>query len=717
MPLIPDPKANRRSAKKQKSQKDEKPASVKKKAAVKKERKSESQISRMSKSQSSGAKPKAKSKVKTGKSESKKPVRKKLKKNVSSRRKKVLVVLGVLLVVLAGAGWSGFTNANTMYLEALAAKDSLDNAQAAFTEQRFVDAQGDLEEVVTHLEASKQASDNLVWMKWIPWVSTQFKAVDHIIAGGIHGAEGAIHVAVVADTIFSAVDSEDASLSTIGPKKRKELLKAFSESTDTLRLAQEELSLSLDEFEQIPTEGVVAPLAVVIGPLKEQLPLIEQLVEKALPFLEVAPQVVGYPEEQTYLLLLQNNTELRATGGFIGSIGILKLKNGDIKDFKIDNVYNLDYAYRDNDDAPKVAPPEPISRYLSIYEWYLRDSNWHPHFPRSAEKAIEFYHLEDGPEPKLDGVIAIDQGLIKSLLTITGPVVAEGDEYTPDNLDELLHHKVEVSFEEDGRTNASRKDIIPKLGDILMDKMMSLPKSQWGVAFEVLLADLDEKSILLYFEDDYTQLLTEQLGWAGAIQAGYEGDYLMVVDSNLGALKTDRVMVRDFTYTVREENGEYLVDLVLNYTNNGVFDFFTSRYNSYTRIYVPRGSELIDSSGFRTHDRNVGGEEVQALVTQDDIVNRTVFEGFISIEPQTSNDITLTYKLPQAIAEQIREGEYRLYWQKQPGTENITSTVDITFGEDINGFTGVDGWEQTSNNTVRLNRALDTDGDLTVEFK
>ena len=641
----------------------------------------------------------------------------------SARRKRrhiVLAVMAAVVVLVVILGIIAVSSARTMYTEGLAAKADFDLAEASLTEQRFTDAHDQLGDVVVHLEASEQASARIFWMKWLPWVSTQFEAVDHIIAGGIHGAKGAQHISIVGDKIFNVVDGDDTSLAELGPKERRKILKTISETPEVFKEAQAELALAVAEFDQIPERGVVAPLAVVIEPLQDQLPLLNQLVNKALPFLEFAPQILGYPDEQTYLFLLQNNTELRATGGFIGSYGILKLESGDIKDFYTNNIYNLDYPHRDKiaaEEADVILPPDPIQKYLQVFEWYLRDSNWHPSFPKSAQKAIEFYQIEDGPEPQLDGVIAVDQAFIKSLLEITGPVEAEGDLYTPENLDDLLHEKVEISFEADGRTNASRKEIIGNLAGVLIDKILTLPKTQWGTAFEVVLRDLDQKSILLYFEDPASQDQAVKLGWAGAILDGYQGDYLMVVDSNLGAKKTDRVMKRNFTQELRKKDDNYIVDLTLNYQNDGFFDFFTTRYNSYTRIYVPRGSQLIDSNGFRTHDRNIGGELVQAATTQDEVSNRTVFEGFISIEPQTSEDITLQYKLPQHIADQIEAGEYSFYWQKQPGTEDVFTSSTLEFGARVDSLAGVDEWEQNGNTIMHSNREFLTDNDLTVQFK
>ncbi len=630
-----------------------------------------------------------------------------------SRKKKALIILGVIVVFGGLGSWSLYTNGMKLYDESLAAKDDFVFAQAALTEQRFTDAADNLTSAEQHLANAGDASDNLGWIKWVPWVSTQFKAVDNLLLGGEKIASALVGLSYVGDSIFSAIESDDVTISNITPKQRKAILEEISKSPETLRTVQSELAIAVDALNEIPDEGLLSPLAVATIPIKEQLPTLDQIVEKAIPFLEIVPGLVGYPDEKTYLFLLQNNTELRPTGGFIGTYGILILKNGDIKEFNTDNIYNLD--------SPKkqelfIDPPEAFSKYIGSTQWFMRDANWHPDFPITAEKVEEFYHLEDGPIDNIDGVIAMTPEVIHDLLELTGSITVDGEEYTSDNLTEKLQYKVEVGYRLEGTSDADRKEVIGDLAGQIMDRMLNLPKNQWGDLWTMAVENLDQKHLLIYSKDEQTQELVGELGWDGAM-VQTDGDYLMVVDANLAALKTDRVMTKDVEYAITKDGDRYKANLTLKYYNDGTIGTFTTRYRTYTRIYVPLGSELVQTSGFLTNDRYLGGDPVSAKVAQDDKINRSIFEGFISVEPKTEEIITLEYYLPDTVIQQIEDGTYELYLQKQSGTDNVWYDFTFDIGSKIDQTTAVDEVEEMSNNKVHLSNQLDVDKEVIIELR
>lgn len=628
-------------------------------------------------------------------------------------RKRRAIIIGGLITIVVALGIQAGLSGRTLYAESLAGKDAFLAAQTALTDQHFTDAADQLQLAEDHLTSAHKASSHLFWLKWLPWVSTQFKAVDNLLIGGIHIASALQDISYFADDIFSTISTDDATISNISAKDRKAILERLTNSPELISSVQADLLISVDALDAIPDKGVIAPIAVAVLPIQEKLPLIREMVEKAIPFLEVAPTIMGYPEEQTYLFLMQNNTELRPTGGFIGTYGILQLKNADIKQFETDNIYNLDVPVKDE---LHITPPEPMQRFLGSSQWFMRDSNWNPDFPTTAQKVEEFYHLEHGPIDQIDGVIAVTPDLIESLLEVTGPITVEGNEYNYENMTEKLQYEVEVGYRADGASDSERKEVIGTLASDLMSRLMSLPKNQWGDLFSQLVTNLEEKHIMIYSKNEQAQDLVSRLGWGGAIRE-HDGDYVMIVDANLAALKTDRVMDKQIEYSVTEENGDYIANLTLRYKNDGIFDFFTTRYRSYTRIYVPEGSELIETTGFLSNDRISGGSETPATVSLDEDLHKTVFEGFISVEPQTEDTMTLRYKLPQTVVEQIESGQYTLYVQKQPGTNNITFTGDIELDQSIKTSTGVDELEKDGNNKVHFSLPLETDQELTLELR
>ena len=127
----------------------------------------------------------------------------------------------------------------------------------------------------------------------------------------------------------------------------------------------------------------------------------------------------------------------------------------------------------------------------------------------------------------------------------------------------------------------------------------------------------------------------------------------MVVDANLAAFKSDSVMNKKISYTVSSGSDGLISHVTLNYQHNGGFDWRTTRYRSYTRIYAPLGSRL-----------NSSGNLADFTMTDDQALNKTVFGFFWSIEPGESSSASISYKLPKTIT----ANNYELYFQKQSGS-------------------------------------------------
>lgn len=623
--------------------------------------------------------------------------------NGMSKRKKLLLLLGTCIVIVVIIGAYTAWHVNAIYHAGLEAKNDLVQVQTDLQAKRYELLGSDFSKAQLNLASTSSHLASIRWLSWLPWVGTQYQAVDGLVASGVHVTAAGVIVADLGEVVFPLLeDSSAASLDHITGDQRQALLSAMAESPEQLTQVQTELAAAVTALETVPTSGVIAPLAAITLPIQDKLPLFNDIVDKALPFLKVAPGVLGYPSEKTYLVLFQNNTELRPTGGFIGSYGTLVVKNADIKSFNTQDIYNLDVPVKNE---LFITPPEPMQRYMGSTQWFMRDANWDPDFPTTAEVVEDFYFKEHGEANHLDGVLTLTPEVIHQLLYITGPITIEGDEYNAENFTHKLQYEVEFGFRVDGVSNDSRKQVIGKLASELLAKVKRTPRAQWAQLAEIIFTELNEKHILLYFNDPAAQDLIADLNWGGEIKQT-DSDFLMVVDANLAAYKTDRVMDKTIDYQLTPDGNSYKVHLTLHYKNNGTFDQFTTRYRSYTRIYVPEGSTLTASKGFMTNDRIQSGDPVAAEVMQDNTLHKTIFQGFLSAEPKTDEVITLDYILPQRIADQIKAGQYNMYLQKQPGTSNVVTSGDWEFGNDIGAFTELDGLSKTSHNKLHLNSPL-----------
>ena len=391
--------------------------------------------------------------------------------------------------------------------------------------------------------------------------------------------------------------------------------------------------------------------------------LVNSLSEKIDHPLMVLSDLAGYDSAKTYLVIMQNNHELRPSGGFIGVYGILKIRDGQIVSLDIDDSYALD---RLAESYLEVEPPVAIKKYLAD-KWFFRDANWSVDFPTSAEKLIWFYGEEGGLEG-IDGVIAFDPDFIASLLKVVGPLEALGEEFKAENFTDKLEYEVEMNYRERGISKTERKAVVGLLAGQLIDKVKQLPALSWFKVLNQVEQNLTAKHLLIYSKDPAIQKVLVANGWAGAVKPA-ANDYLLVADANMVALKTDRVVDKQINYLVQEnQNGELIAIVTLHYTNNGDYDYRTSRLRSYTRIYVPEGSELIAVQGAMSNDRGENpGTEGTVDVYQE--LNKTAFGAFWYINPGESKSLIFEYKLPARIKSAFTQEEvYTLFVQKQPGT-------------------------------------------------
>lgn len=375
--------------------------------------------------------------------------------------------------------------------------------------------------------------------------------------------------------------------------------------------------------------------------------------------LEVVDKLVAEFNKQdnvirTYLVLLQNSTELRPGGGFLGQYAIVKIKNGQVENLFIEDANLLDQ--RINAD---VQPPYPFQRMMQIKRWKFRDSNFSPDFPTNVEKAKYFYRLGGGRE-SFDGAVAVNSQVLNDVLKITGPITVPGfpGEYNSDNAIAKLESQVEKDFEAQGINVQDRKLILKKMAPIIVQRLMTLGNISKIASFAH--EEMSNKNVMLYFENKDMQKFVEDVHWDGRVSQDWGGDYLMVVDANMGALKSDEYIKRDITYDVDLTQPKPIANVTVHYTHTATQgNWHVSDYHSYLRLYVPKGSTFLER------------QMVSMPVTNEDF-NKTTM-GFIS-HTLIGRDLNahIKYELPESL-----KNDYRLLIQKQSGVGDVPIKIHI----------------------------------------
>ncbi len=577
-----------------------------------------------------------------------------------------------------------FVNIKNVYEKALSGKKNLEYTISLMREGDFDSAldfnsvsQENFKEALDYVEKIKK---NIV-INNLSYLSQQIEDVHSLLSTAYLLSES-LDEGIKFSMSLNDIIGPETNFNNLSSFKKEELIKKIYESGPELNGLKANLDLALLNIDNINYQGFIKFFKNKIEDLRIQIQSVNQTMKSAVPMSELLPFVLGYPEKSSFLVVLQNRDELRPTGGFIGTYGILEIEHGDILRFDTHDVYHLDMPVKDR---INVEPPKPLKDYLGIEKWYMRDANWSPDWPESAKQIEWFFKEEDKLLPpkdqinnfkdEFDGFIAITPDLIIDLLKIIGPIIIEGEEYNQNNFVDLLQYEVEKGYEVLGVPSWHRKEVIGEIAKEIKFRIFDFQTQNFYKLIDTLDANLKRKNILIYFKDENLSEIVYESGWDGSLSE-VEGDYLMVVDANMAAFKTDRVIDRKISYQINEGSNGIFSDLNIIYKHNGEFDWKTTRYRTYTRIYVPLGSELISAEGFF--------QDKEPEIYED--LNKTVFAGFISIEPGEIANIHLHYKLSETIDLLLQKDYYSFYIQKQPGKNIQEINIGFNFNKNINTY-------------------------------
>ncbi|MEK7529562.1 MAG: DUF4012 domain-containing protein, partial [Patescibacteria group bacterium] len=452
--------------------------------------------------------------------------------------------------------------------------------------------------------------------------------------------------------------SDIDSFFALEPDTRKVLVLSLKRAAPELEEARVRFAGYRDDLESIEHASRLPGIRLLVSRTTRELAQAESTLDVAVPLARLFPAMGGFEEPQTYLLLLQNTGELRPTGGFWGTYGVMTVKDGEIVSLDTDDIYAVDVLSIGHIDT---APPEPLKKYLGVDTWYLRDKNWSPDVPTSVRTGFAAYAEEIAfassptqtgtiPATEFDGAILITPAVGEALLAALGPMRVGELVFRADTFFDDLQHEVEIAYRDRGIAPEDRKDVIGNLLRVVLSDLLLTDPAQWGPYLDVARTALGNQDIVMYHTDASVQRILEEQGWAGEMRVSATHDHFMVVDANMAALKTDARLDRSYNYTVTPLlNGRYQATLRIDYEHNGGFDFRTTRYRTYTRVYVPNGSELVRVEGALKDDKLKNPNAEPGDIARYEEFGAQVFAAFTSVEPGGSGSLTFHYLLPERI--------------------------------------------------------------------
>jgi len=542
-------------------------------------------------------------------------------------------------------------------------------------------------------------------LKTLPSTKNKIETAEHLIQVGIEVSSLGEKIA----NLLNILQSEQDGILLTGK------IRAIQKSLDDIRVIQTNIT---EDFSYIDIDALPDDLQSDVLLLKESLPEVFANLNQIEDLINFAYIILGGDKQQNYLLVFQNSDELRATGGFMGSLTTVTLYQGRI--ISMDTPGGGPYDWQAWLTQPTIAP-KPL--WLVNPVWQFQDANWFVDFPTSAQKILNFYN-----QTKLghiDGVIAINSYVLPEILKLTGDIeLSEYDKVlTSDNV--LYEIQSAVELEYDKKENKPKK-IIGDLFTEINNKLLKSDSVELIDLLQIINNGLLNRDIQMYFTDNSLQTKVHNWRWSGEVQ-NTNGDYMMLVNSNIGGGKTDKFIVQDAILdSYIQPDGSIINELTISRTNNGIPGDVFYGYNNvdYLRVYVPEGSELIEVSGDLEPPKDELFEQPPSTIPDDidlatNIVfdhydvsgvqisqqfNKTVFGLWLQTNLGETSTVTIRYSTPvspivistesdspvmKKIDEFLSQSGvksdhdqkiwYNMYWQKQSGQHHDTIDYSLHF--------------------------------------
>jgi Protein of unknown function (DUF4012) len=462
----------------------------------------------------------------------------------------------------------------------------------------------------------------------------------------------------------------------------------------------------------------------MIGQIEEARSLVAMELDKYGPFLDayvqasrILPAVLGVGGEKRYLVLAEDSAELRPTGGFIGTYGILAFDGGRIVEKVFQDVYLLEGRHG----LPYVSPPPgALVQYLvKRNPWRLRDSNWAADFPTAAKDALRLYASESG-DSRVDGVVAMTTGGMDSLLQVIGSITV------PEYGVTVQPGETAVTLLQHTRTGpapgVNRKMFVADFADEVMARLLETPPSKWPTLITVLGTMGRQRQALVWLRDSGAQGLVTQYGWDGAVRHD-AGDYLYVVDANVApSSKLSAVTTRSEVLAVQlHPDGTASETLQVGWNNHfggdggilkGVQPLRQPNLGDYVRLLLPQGSTVTGPTGDRSGPIVSLGDVPDTVTT---IESGRLAWGHYHLVPPGTTTLTYRWTTPMVVTTQDGRDRYRLVVQKQPGTASDAIVVRITLPPGAALVSSSPGFT-ASGSTLTLATVMDGDQVLDVSY-
>ena len=609
---------------------------------------------------------------------------KKVKKNQHKILKVVGVIFSVIILLAVGLFFTAFLPGKELIAQLESTKIEANKLQQSVNDKDLDQIKINLDNLKNHLGLIESSYSKLKLVGSLPVINNYYKDGQQALIIAKNGLE-------TGDILIKAVEpykdflgiKGGATSSTQTTEDRIEFLTQSIEGLvpyfDTVEQKVSQIQTSLNQINasRYPEEIKGIKLRSTITQAQEMVDQGYKLVKDGKPLISKVSWLLGKDSPRKYLMVFQNDGELRPSGGFWTAYSTLTISNGKVTPGNASNIYDLDDKINSRVPAPRLIK----SYHINVPYLNLRDSNLSPDFPTNAQIFLEQYTKAMGNKDKFDAVVAIDTQILVDLVKVLGKLDTRVGTFTaePDKrcsgCPQIIYELQWMSGRPRDYIEKNRKDFMNPLMSALLANVMGSEKNKMAPIIQTFFEDINKKHIMAYFPDKDMQEIGNLANITGKIvDTDKSVDYLHLNDANFASAKSNIFITQKIKHDINIKNGTAEHKISVTYTNpaagsncnleKGDLCLNASTYRNLFRFYTPIGSKLTKMTG----------SEVETVQYEE--LNKQVFEGFygnkFGLNPQSNIKTSIEYTSGATIGQ-----TYTLVLQKQPGTKPVDYDLTI----------------------------------------
>lgn len=603
-------------------------------------------------------------------------------------RKKIIKILSIVAIVITTIAilffLTIFIPGKKILNKVNAIKSEVTILQQSISNKDLEKVKVSLDNIKNETQSAEKTYKKMGYLKIVPILRNYYKDGQHIIDITYESID-ASHIIIQAIEPYQDFLGIKGS-STSSEKTTEDRIAFLTESAEGLipyldnlemKIVNIEASLSKINPDRYPEIYKGTELRSKIYKAQELVTQGKDLIKNGKPLLSKISWLLGKDDPRQYLMIFQNDGELRPSGGFWTAYSTLTIDNGKVIPGTASNIYDLD----DKVGKLGIAPRLIKDYHINVPYLYLRDSNLSPDFPTDAKIFLDEYVKVMGGKNEFDAVIAIDTQLLVDMVAILGKLDTRVGTFTTEPDDRcygcpsIIYDLQWMSGRPRNYIEPNRKDFMNPLMSALLANIMGSEKTKMAALIEAFFKNVNEKHVLIYFPDEEMQEIANMANITGKIfETDQSTDYLHLNDTNFASAKSNIFITQEIKHDIKIKDGVAEHKISITYENpvpasncnleKGDLCLNAHSYRDLFRFYTPIGSKLIKMTG----------SEIEAVQYEE--LNKQVFEGFYGNKYPLNAESSLRTSIQYTSGATIGS-TYTLMLQKQPGTKAVKYELTV----------------------------------------